>query len=66
MIDLIIPDIVVGYLKGILINIDVKSIIYAGSISSNDFIISMIKNELPVYLKHCVSSYPSTAIVSVS
>ena len=47
MIDLtkeVIINKVVGYLNNIL-NIvpDIKSIIYAGSISSNDFIISMIK-----------------------
>ena len=68
MIDLtkeIIVDKVVGYLKQILEDVqDVKSIIYAGSVSTNDYIISMIKKELPDYLNHCVSSYPSTAVVT--
>lgn len=68
MIDLtkeVIINKVVGYLNKILNNVpDIKSIIYAGSVSSNDFIISMIKEKLPKNIRHCVSSYPSTAVVT--
>lgn len=68
MIDLtkeVIFNKIVGYLNNILNNVlDIKSIIYAGSVSSNYFIISMIKEKLPKHLKHCVSSYPSTAVVT--
>lgn len=68
MIDLtkeLIVDKVVGYIKSILNVVpDIKSIIYAGSVSSNDLIISMIKKQLPQNLRHCVSTYPSTAVVT--
>ena len=68
MIDLtkeIIVDKVVEFLSNILNDTsDIKSIIYARSVSSNDFIISMIKEQLPKNLRHCISSYPSTAVVT--
>ena len=54
---------VVKYLKKIFQYIeDVKSIIYAGSVSSNDFIISKIKEKLPQNIKNYLSPYPSTYI----
>ena len=54
---------VVKYLKKIFQYIeDVKSIIYAGSVSSNDFIISKIKEKLPQNIKNYLSPYPSTSI----
>lgn len=43
---------------------EIKYIIYADSFSSNDFIISIIKEKLPKHLKHCILSYLSTAIVA--
>ena len=70
MIDLtkeIIVNNVVKHLKKILKNVpNIKSIIYAGSVSSNECIISMIKNELNEInsnLNHYLSAYPSTAVV---
>ena len=42
---------------------NVESIIYAGSVSSNDYILSMIKEALPETLNHYRSAYASTAVV---
>ena len=54
---------VVKYLNKIFQYVeDVKSIIYAGSVSSNDFIISKIKEKLPQNIKNYLSPYPSTSI----
>ena len=65
MIDLtkeIIVDKVINHLENILKDIpDIKSIIYAGSVSSNDFIISMIKENIPS-VNHYRSPYPSIAV----
>ena len=65
MIDLtkeIIIDNVIKNLKNILENIpDIKSIIYAGSVSSNDFIISKFKENIPE-VNHYRSAYPSIAV----
>ena len=67
MIDLtkeIIVNNVVNHLTKILKDVsNVKSIIYAGSVSSNDYILSMIKKALPNNLKHYRSAYASTAVV---
>lgn len=53
----------VKYIKKIIQYVeDVKSIIYAGSVSSNDFIISMIKEKLPANINNYLSPYPSTSI----
>ena len=65
MIDLtkeIIIDNVIKNLKKILKHIpDIKSIIYAGSVSSNDFIISMFKENIPK-VNHYRSAYPAIAV----
>ena len=65
MIDLtkeIIIDNVIKNLKNILKDIpDIKSIIYAGSVSSNDFIISMFKENIPK-VNHYRSAYPAIAV----
>ena len=65
MIDLtkeIIVDKVINHLENILKHFpDIKSIIYAGSVSSNDFIISMIKENIPK-VKHYRSAFPSIAV----
>lgn len=56
---------VVKYLKRIIRNVqNIKSIIYAGTVSSNDFIISMIKDNLgtETNIKYYRSAYPSTSI----
>ena len=67
MIDLtkeIIVNNVVEHLMNIIKNVSkVDSIIYAGSVSSNDYILSMIKKELPDNINHYRSAYPSTAVV---
>lgn len=66
MIDLteeVIVNNVVKYIKRIIQYVeDIKSIIYAGSVSSNDFIISMIKEKLPKNINNYLSAYPSTSI----
>ena len=65
MIDLtneIIIDYVIKNLKNILKHIpDIQSIIYAGSVSSNDFIISKFKENIPE-VNHYRSAYPSKAV----
>jgi hypothetical protein len=65
MIDLTkerIVDKVINHLKNIFKNIpDIQSIIYAGSVSSNDFIISMFKKKIQ-NVKHYCSFYPSLAV----
>lgn len=70
MIDLtkeIIVDNTVKHINKILKNIpDIKSIIYAGSVSNNVYIFSMIKEEIKkTYpkLEHYRSTFPSTSIV---
>ena len=66
MIDLtkeIIVFKVVNHLKHILKNVpNIQSIIYAGSVSSNDFIISMIKERIPECPNHYRSAFPSIAV----
>ena len=68
MIDLtneVIVRNVIKYLKRIIKNVqNIKSIIYAGTVSSNYFIISMIKDQLGTEnnINHYLSAYPSTAI----
>ena len=66
MIDLtqeILINKVIEHINDILANVsDIKTIIYAGSVSTNDFIISMIKQKLPT-LNHFRSSYPSVSVV---
>ena len=65
MIDLtkeIIVDKVINHLENILKHIpDIQSIIYAGSVSSNDFIISMFKENIST-VKHYRSAFPSIAV----
>lgn len=67
MIDLtkeLIVDKVVNHLYNIIDDVsDINSIIYAGSVASNQFIISMINNQLPNRIQKYNSSYPSLAIV---
>ena len=66
MIDLtkeILIDKIVDHIEEILSHVpEIKNIIYAGSVSTNDFIITMIKNRLPS-LKHFRSAYPSVSVV---
>ena len=67
MIDLT-KDIIVNNVVNLLLKIikdipNVESIIYAGSVSSNDYILSMIKEALPGTLNHYRSAYASTAVV---
>lgn len=66
MIDLtkeILINKVINHIEEILKHVpDIKNIIYAGSVSTNDFIISMIKNKL-TSLKHFRSAYPSVSVV---
>ena len=55
---------VVKHIKEILTNFpDIKSVIYAGNVYSNDFILSKIKSSLPENLYHCLSAYASEAVV---
>lgn len=65
MIDLtkeIIVDKVINHLENILKHIpDIQSIIYAGSVSSNELIISMIKENIPKVNHYC-SAYPALAV----
>ena len=65
MIDLtkeIIVDKVINHLENILKHFpDIKSIIYAGSVSSNDFIISMFKENIST-VKHYRSAFPSITV----
>ena len=67
MIDLtkeIIVNKVANHLNKILKKVpDIKSIIYAGSVSQNDYILSMIKKMLPNNLGHYRSGYSSEAVV---
>ncbi len=58
----IIVDNVIKHLKKILKCVpDIQSIIYAGSVSSNDFIFSMFKEKIST-LKHYRSAFPSIAV----
>lgn len=60
----IIVSNVVKHLKDILKNVpDIKSIIYAGSVSSNAFIINMISERIKECHNHYRSAYPSLAVV---
>lgn len=65
MIDLtkeIIVDNVVNYLYEIIDHVkNINSIIYAGTVSKNDFIISMIQNQLP-NINYYVSTHPALAV----
>ena len=68
MIDLtkeVIVNPVVDYINKIILDVpQIDSIIYAGTVSSNDFIISMIKEKLNDYgIDHYLSTYPSVAVV---
>ena len=67
MIDLtkeLIVDKIVKYINKIISNVpNVNSIIYAGSVSSNHFIISMIKEELGYDINHYLCTYPPVAVV---
>ena len=67
MIDItkeILVNNVVRHLHKIMKDVsNVESIIYAGSVSSNDYILLMIKNALPDNIMHYRSAYPSTAVV---
>lgn len=67
MIDLtreLIVNKIVKYLNNIISNVpDVRSIIYAGSVSSNHFIISMIKEQLGFDIDHYLCTFPPVAVV---
>ena len=67
MIDMtkeIIVNKIVKYLNNIISNVpNVNSIIYAGSVSSNPFIISMIQEELGYNINHYLCTYPALAVV---
>ena len=66
MIDLtkeIIVDNTVNYIYEIIDHVkNINSIIYAGTVSKNSYIISMIKNQLPTYINSCVTPHPSLAV----
>ena len=65
MIDMtkeIIVNKIVKYLNNIISNVpNVNSIIYAGSVSSNPFIISMIKEELGYNINHYLCTFPAAS-----
>ena len=66
MIDLtreIIVDNVVNYLFEIIDHVkNINSIIYTGTVSKNNFIISMIKNQLPSSINHYIATHPALAV----
>ena len=66
MIDLtkeIIVDKTVFYLYEIIDHVkNINSIIYAGTVSKNSYIISMIQNQLPTNISYCVTPHPSLAV----
>ena len=66
MIDLtreIIVDNTVNYIYEIIDHVkNINSIIYAGSVSKNPYIISMIQNQLPNNINHCVTPHPVLAV----
>ena len=67
MVDLtkeIIVDKTVKYIKDIITTVhQVNAIIYAGSVSSNNYIISMIKKEINNGINHYLCTYPPVAVV---
>ena len=68
MIDLtkeVIVDPIIKYINRIIFDVpQIDSIIYAGTVSSNDYIISMIKADLSGYdIEHYLCTYPSIAVV---
>lgn len=66
MIDLtkkIIVDNTVNYIWEIIDHVkSINSIIYAGTVSKNSYIISMIQNQLPNNINSCVTIHPSLAV----
>ena len=66
MIDLtreIIVDNTVNYIYEIIDHVkNINSIIYAGSVSKNSYVISMIQNQLPNNINHCVTPHPVLAV----
>ena len=67
MIDLtkeIIVDKTVKYINKIISNVSqVSTIIYAGSVSSNNYIISMIKKGINKVVNHYLCTYPPVSVV---
>ena len=66
MIDLtkeIIVDNTVNYIWEIIDHVkNINSIIYAGTVSKNSYIISMIQSQLPNKINSCVTIHPSLAV----
>ena len=67
MIDLtkeILVDNTVKYINKIISTVpQVSTVIYAGSVSSNSYIISMIKKGINKNIRHCLCTYPPVAVV---
>ena len=66
MIDLtkeVIVDNTVNYIFEIIDHVkNINSIIYAGSVSKNHYIISLIQKQLPSNINHCVTPHPVLAV----
>ena len=66
MIDLtkeIIVDNTVNYIYEIIDHVkNINSIIYAGTVSKNPYIIQMIQNQLPTHINPCVTPHPALAV----
>ena len=66
MIDLtkeIIVDNTVNYIYEIIDHVkNINSIIYAGTVSKNSYIIQMIQNQLPTHINPCVTPHPALAV----
>lgn len=66
MIDLtkeVIVDNTVNYIYEIIDHVkNINSIIYAGTVSKNSYVISMIKNQLPTKISSCVTPHPALAV----